>query len=561
MSKLTDVIIIGAGPTGLTAAIEAARHGLSVRIVDRQDARSAFSKALVAHARTLEIFHNMGLIEKVLAAGTIFKALNVYDQNKAMMRIVFEQLAWRDALYPFWLSIPQSETERCLEEKLTQLGIQVERQTELDDLEQQPDLVRLTLKHTDGSREIADAAWVVGCDGARSTVRKLLNLDFEGRAEDEMFILADVGIESDLPEDEGYNVLSSDGVMLIVPLPVPHYRRLIFHMPSLKPHEDPEITLASLQALIDKRTYLPVKLTDLGWTSHFSVKHFVVSQHRHGRVCLAGDAAHIHSPVGGQGMNSGIQDAYNLMWKLALVQHGQAKPLLLDSYEAERHPVAKNLIKRVSIATRIITTSHPISRILRNQLGRLLINTKAVKNRLGRNVAMLDLNYRKSPIVQEDTQSESLLTNVFLRRGQKLSGFHKGPKAGYRAPNVIFQSSGSAVKALWDYFYGTEHILLMFMGLNEAASIKTTCTLAEQIQAQYQASFRPILVARKDHFPDAPSPFVLLDACDTVHRAYGASNPCLYVIRPDQYIAYRSQSLNPDSLIGYLDRILHRKQA
>ncbi|MDQ7025124.1 MAG: FAD-dependent monooxygenase [Anaerolineae bacterium] len=557
MSKLLDVIIIGAGPTGLTAAIEAVRHGLSVRIVDKNDARSIYSKALVAHARTLEVFHDMGLVDDVLASGQIFTALNIYDQNKSMARIVFEELDWKDTLYPFWLSIPQSDTERCLEEKLNQLGVYVERKTELYDIKQQADFVSVTLKQADGSHETVDASWVIGSDGARSTTRKLVNLHFEGHADDEIFILADVKIESDLPEDEGYNILAADGVVLIVPLPEPQYRRLIFHMPTLRPDQPPDITLEMLQELMDKRTHFSMKLSDIGWTSHFSVKHFVVSKHRQGRVFLAGDAAHIHSPVGGQGMNSGIQDAYNLIWKLALVQHGQAKSILLDSFETERHQVAENLIKRVSMATQIITTNHPISQSLRNRIGNILINTDLVQNQLGRNVAMLNIHYQESPVVSQDVVDDLSIKKVLHTLSRNSNDFHNAPKAGYRAPNVIIQADGETVReSLFDHFHGIHHTLLIFMGQEDAASMKTLSMIAEHVKGQYKAPIRPLIIANKDYIANEQSPSVIVDTNNRIHQTYRAAQSCLYLIRPDTHIAYRNQQLQLDALTKYLDRIL-----
>lgn len=551
MTKQLDILIVGAGPTGLTAAIEAVRHGLSVRIIDKNATRSIHSKALVAHARTLEIFHDMGLIDNVLAHGQIFKALNIHDQKKQMTRIVFEDLNWKDALYPFWLSIPQSDTEMCLEEKLAELGVLVERDIELIALEQYDDCVFATLKHADGQQETVTSAWMLGSDGARSTTRKLLNLDFEGHADDEVFILADVKMETELPEDEGYNILSADGVVLIVPLPQADYRRLIFHMPALKLEDNPDITLDSLQSLLDERTQLSMTLREVGWTSGFSVKHFVASKHREGRVFLAGDAAHIHSPVGGQGMNSGIQDAYNLIWKLALVHHAQANPILLDSYEAERHQVAESLIKRVSIATQIITAHHPVSQAIRNQIGNILVNSDTVQNQLGRNVAMLDIHYHDSPVVKEDVVVSSFhkITNSLGGNGHS---FANAPQAGYRAVNVMRKEESM----LFDYLHGIHHTLLIFMGEQAPASIKTLLTFAEHVKKHYQADIHPLIIVNNDNSSHEQLDNSLMDANGAIHRAYGAEQACLYLIRPDSHIAYRSQTLDLDSLTKYLDQIL-----
>jgi 6-methylpretetramide 4-monooxygenase / 4-hydroxy-6-methylpretetramide 12a-monooxygenase len=392
-STAPDVLIIGAGPTGLTAALEAIRHGLSARVIDQNDVRSIHSKALVVHSRTLEIFQDMGLASCVLNNGRKFDALNIHTPDRRLARIVFGELGWQDAVFPFWLSIPQSETERCLEEHLNELGGRVERGTELIDLEQFPDFARVRLKHRDDSIETIEVPWVVGCDGARSRTRRLLGLEMKGKADDNVFILGDVRIGWDVPEGEGINVLSPDGIVLIVPMPQPKRYRIITHMPKATISDTPRITLDCLQGLVNQRSNFDARLSDLTWSSVFSSKHFVVSHHRLGRVFMAGDAAHIHSPVGGQGLNSGIQDAYNLMWKLALVQKGKARPKLLDSYSAERHATAEDLIAGVGMATKILTVKHRLAQKVRDQLAGVLLNLDPVRNRMGRNVAMLDIKY------------------------------------------------------------------------------------------------------------------------------------------------------------------------
>ena len=538
MNKQIDVLIIGAGPTGLTAAIEAVRHGLTVHIIDQNACRSIHSKALVAHAKTLEIFHDMGLVDDVLAQGKIFKALNIYDQNEHMARIIFEDLNWKDALYPFWLSIPQSETERCLEERLNQLGVVVERQTKLLHFVQNETSVTATIQRVDHPSEEVTASWLIGCDGSRSRTRKQLNLDFVGQADDKVFVLADVHLETSLPEDEGYNILSPDGVMLIVPLPEPQQRRLIFHMPELTVADIPPITLAYLQSLVAGRAKLNIRVREVGWTSSFTVKHFVASQHHHGRVFLAGDAAHIHSPVGGQGMNSGIQDAYNLIWKLALVQRGMAKPLVLDSYEHERHQVAKRLIKQVNTATKIVTLHNPVGQMVRNRIGHILINTEWVQNQLGRHVAMLDIHYRDSPLSSEP------------------SGRKTAVQAGDRAPNVL--NKIAAVADIYNCFYGTHHTILFFTGENEPVSLEQWQALSTQLKERYQAEIRPFLITQHLHgeLITDTNDQVIHDPHGQIHQTYDVNEPTIFVIRPDLHIGYRNPHTDLADLTTYLNRLL-----
>ncbi|MBT3322893.1 MAG: FAD-binding protein [Anaerolineae bacterium] len=559
-----DVLVIGAGPAGLTAAAEAIRHGLSVRIIDQNESRTLFSKALVVHSRSLEIFQDMGFADAVVNSGTKFRSLNMHTGTKELSRIVFQELNWKDADFPYWLSIPQSETERCMEDHLNDLGGIVERNTELVDLEQFEDYVRVTLKHEGDSIERIDVSWMVGCDGARSKTRKLLGLELEGKADDEVFILGDVIFDWDLPEDEGHNILSTDGIVLIVPLPEKGRFRLIFHMPELSVGYEPEVTLELLQKLIDQRTPFNTQISDLTWSSTFTSKHFVVSDHRKGRVFLAGDAAHIHSPVGGQGLNSGIQDAYNLMWKLALLHHGKAFPELLGSYTIERHKTAQDLITRVGTATKIVTLKNSLALQLRNQLASLLLNTDKMQNRMGRDIAMLDISYENSSVIVQDFLPQNQANHVLNRFKQMINhnehDFHQGPSAGMRAPNIMLSANNITQPAsLHDLYRGTHYALMLFSGATNSPNMDTLLEIGTTIQSQYQASIKPYIITLDLPANEEDNEHFIIDADKNIHELYAAWQPCLYLIRPDKYIAYRSQIINQDQLTTYLDRILIRK--
>jgi 6-methylpretetramide 4-monooxygenase / 4-hydroxy-6-methylpretetramide 12a-monooxygenase len=563
MTATPDVLVIGAGPAGLTAAAEAIQHGLSVRVIDQNQSRSVYSKALVVHSRSLEVFDDMGCVEGVIHSGQKFHALNIYADKKSIARIVFEELDWQDANFPYWLSIPQSETERCLEEHLNELGGSVERCTELVSLEQFPDYVRVTLRHEGDSIETLDVPWVVGCDGARSLTRQLLGLELKGKADDEVFILGDVKIDWDLPENEGNNILSADGIVLIVPMPEPRRYRIIAHMPALSITDQPQITLELLQDLVDQRTPFKMRLSDLTWSSFFSSKHFVVSEHRKGRVFLAGDAAHIHSPVGGQGLNSGIQDAYNLMWKLALVQRGQALPRLLDSYAWERHKIAESLITNVGMATKVVTLKKPLVQKLRNQLAGIVLNTDLVRSRMGRGVAMLDIAYKDSPVVAQDLASNSVAGQTWgkfknLFRDSR-HDFGQGPSAGMRAPNVTMLSDRVGLSSsLFDLYRGTHYTLMIFAGVTDSPYIENLIRAGAMIQAQYRAPLQFYVVVAEPLCHLLDQAHILVDADKSIHRAYASWAPSLYLIRPDKYIAYRSESIDPNRLATYLDRTLVR---
>ena len=264
------------------------------------------------------------------------------------------------------------------------------------------------------------------------------------------------------------------------------------------------------------------------------------------------------SPVGGQGLNTGLQDAYNLMWKLALVHHGKGSQKLLDSYDAERHEVAEATIKKVSFVTSLVTTKNPISRTLRNQLAAILINTDAVQNRFGRNVGMLDIGYRNSPVVQEDTIRLTPMQQVRKVLGRNVSTFDEGPSCGDRAPNVFFMDidQKNTSHSLVDYLYGTHHKLLLFAAPQAQAPslmLQQVKTLVEQRYADRIDCYLVTTAARSASEWDGA---MIVDKDGAIHRRYGVSEEAIYLCRPDHHIAYRSQPVRLDLFTAYLTKIL-----
>lgn len=518
--EAVDLLVVGAGPTGLVAAIEALRHGLSVRLVDQAERRSPHSKALVLHARSLEVLDDLGCVDAVLQAGRPFVALNVLAPGgRALGRIEFSRLDWGGAPYPMWLTIPQSETERCLEERLVALGGKVERPLALRTVKNAPHGVEAELVRPDGTTETCRAAWLVGADGASSSVRRALGTPLEGDTTGELFMLADVAIESPLTDGEGYNVLARDGVLLIVPMPKPGVVRLIAHLPKEKADAPPTIDLPMLQRLVDTRTGLPTRLSSLGWTSVFSPKHFMASALRRGRVFLAGDAAHIHSPVGGQGLNTGLQDTYNLVWKLAAVHRGRARAALLDTYQVERHAVGERMIHGVRRATRALTLRAPLAQAVRNRVAGVALGLPRVRDQLGAPVGMLTLRYDPGLAVAAQVAPGS-------------------PRTGERAAQ---QASTPALSAS---LRGTQHTLLLFDGLRARvaeADVEAVTALARRHAGA------AVKVLRVRH-GDAAGPDELADADGAVHRAFSAELPLVVWVRPDKHVAFRG----PPSAEGVL---------
>jgi 2-polyprenyl-6-methoxyphenol hydroxylase-like FAD-dependent oxidoreductase len=342
MVTTPTVLVVGAGPVGLVAACELARRGVGVRIIDKLTTPAPESRALAVHARSLDMLAQMGVADELIATGLKCGAMQMYSGHQKLFRIPLDSV---DAAYPFSLNTPQSETERVLTAHLASLGVTIERGVELTALTQGSAEVRGTLQHRDGTTEETTADWVIGTDGAHSVVRQLVGDKLEGTFVGEHFLLGDVQVDYDaehtIDAATMYTFFSPAGPVLVLPFRSGRARV----MAQIHPEDslDQENLLAELQKIVDARVG-GISVSQPHWLTSFELRHALVRQYRHGRVFLAGDAAHIHSPAGGQGMNTGMQDAFNLAWKLAAVIDGHAGDGLLESYQAERRPIAESVI-------------------------------------------------------------------------------------------------------------------------------------------------------------------------------------------------------------------------
>jgi 2-polyprenyl-6-methoxyphenol hydroxylase-like FAD-dependent oxidoreductase len=388
----TDVLIVGAGPVGLFLANECARRGLRWRIVEARSTQSAHSKALAIFPRTLEIFDMAGVVRPFLEAANRVTSVSVITHGRTLAHMRF---APEESPYSFIAMVPQDVTERLLVEQLRRRGGAVEYETSFVSAALRDDYVSVTLDRK-GRRTELNAAFVVGCDGAHSAVRHLLNLPFEGARYDSLFMLADIQTNETLPADELQLCPSESGPVAIFPMSATR-RRIVA---TIEHAEEEAPSLELVREILKQRAPAGIEAQALYWSSFFNIHHRQVAQLRVGRMFIAGDAAHIHSPFGGQGMNTGLQDVWNLVWKLDLVLHGRGNNRLLDSYSAERRPVIKHVIETTDILTRVMGTPNKLVQALRDTIIPMVSRLAPFQHAFVERLSELGIAYRGSPIVE-----------------------------------------------------------------------------------------------------------------------------------------------------------------
>ncbi|HSP98290.1 MAG TPA: FAD-dependent monooxygenase [Candidatus Dormibacteraeota bacterium] len=503
MSAEYDVLVAGAGPVGLTLAGLLARLGLRCLAIDRAAVRTDKSKALVMWPRTLELLQSVGAVQPFLAAGTPAYRGRVFSHGRPLAQL---DLSRSGSVFASALMIPQSESERLLEADALAAGVELARQTELLRFSPAAEGVRVVLRAADGSERERSCAWLVGCDGAHSTVRHGLGLDFAGTAENADWFLADVHVAGGLARDEVSIHLHPEGVLAIFPIPPDRFRLIGDIGPSRGEHP-PEPTMADVQSLLDRRGPSGLTAHDPVWLSGFRINDRQVPTYRVGRVVLAGDAAHIHSPAGGQGMNTGMHDAFNLAWKLALTQQGRAKSALLDSYQAERHPVGAMIVRGAGALTRMGTLRNPLARGLRDAVIRALLRIPAAQDAVVSVLTETAIRYRQSPLVRDERAAVP----------------RRGVRAGDRMPDLALRDG-----SLHARLRGGRHALLVPGGGNGVAAAVAAA------------------------FPD------LCDVHEIGADVFGAE--VVAVVRPDTYLGYLGPA-RAENVLAHLESYLVRSAA
>lgn len=533
-----DVFVIGAGPVGMTVAAELTRHGVRCRIVDKRPHIVEHSHASVVHVRTQEVFAAMGIVDGWITNGFPFKqvVMNAFGKHIGILH-----LSGVDSPYPEPRTIGQNITEQLLIEHLAYMGVTVERPVEAIAFQQDSHGVNVTLQYPDGRSEIACASWLISCEGSGSVVRKQLDIPFEGeRYLGQEFVQTDARIRWSYPTGSGYTFINKDKFVGFFPFSDDGFYRILCARPDVDAANREPPTLEEMQQIVRSVADPDAELYEPKWLNRFRTQHRVATKFREGLAFLAGDAGHVHVPVAGQGMNTGIQDAFNLAWKLAAVINGTAKSELLDSYNSERHPVASALIKGTDQGFHALVEPNEFMAFMMKVFAPLAINLEQVQNRLRTIVAEIGIAYHNSPIV-EDHNIGSVVA------------------AGTRAPDaVIVRKKDKRTINLFEVFQGTRWTLLLLGGLKTTS--ETTERLQQIINAvsdKYAQVINTYLVLVDDTFAQLPSSNVsiLMDRNHHLHDKYGAVEACIYLVRPDWYVGFRGSLAHNNDLKNYLEKI------
>ncbi|WP_434381735.1 FAD-dependent monooxygenase [Melittangium boletus] len=538
MTPRAEVLIVGAGPVGLTLALALAQQDIPVRIIDKEASFSGESKAVTLQPRALELYKLLGVTDRLLRAGVANRTMNMHVGTRRVTVLRYDRLA---SDYPFYLHLHQGQTERELVRVLEDRGIRVERATALEGFRQDKDGVTARLVRAGGPDEDVRVAYLVGCDGGHSRVRSGLNLAFTGSRHDDHWIMTDVRIPNmSLARDERHGFILERFPFVVLNLGQGYYRLISARMPD-SPHKGQVPTLEEFREIMTPLGLGHWRLEDPLWLTHYRPSQRLVSHFRVGRVFVAGDAAHVNTPIAAQGLNTGAVDALNLAWKLGLAVRGKAREALLDSYHAERHAAAVSMFAENDRLTTLVFGANPVLRYLaRKQLHLLNLPPLNLKNVLA--TSQLGVHYRHSPVVHK-----APARSVFQ---------HDTARPGDRAPHFVMDAERRT--PLYDILRADRHTLLVLGG--ERPDLPAMRALGAHARKRYGEELRLhfVFAGRTDPtLEDEGLGKVWSDPHQGAHQALGARGAGGVLIRPDAHIAARFPLGAPDGLDTYFRAILN----
>ncbi|NPT36393.1 FAD-dependent monooxygenase [Paraburkholderia xenovorans] len=539
----SPVLIVGAGPTGLAAAMSLARAHIPVRLIDKAMQPNPYSRAIGIQARTLELLEQHRLVEPFLELGHRARIANLFSNGMRLAQLDFDPLHTR---YPYLLFLDQSVTERLLTEHLATFGVTIERGVELTMFAQGAASIQATLRRADGHTETMRPSYMIAADGAHSAIRHRLGLNFEGKTFEQTFLLADLHAETDWPEDEFHIFASGEGLVALFPMGHGRHRLIADHAvepAGVAPAETPAVlgepplnrvpppSLEECKALIARRVRERVDVSDLAWSSYFHVNSRMVDRLRVGRIFLAGDAAHVHSPAGAQGMNTGIQEALNLGWKLARVLKGAAPDRLLDTYHLERHPIERDVLRQTGFITQMAEADHGPLKLLRERVMPVLAALGPLRDAARLTISELSIQYRRSPLTLE----------------RVLDG---GPRAGERAPDALVHvvdgplGRAPGVGCVFDLH--DPAFFSLFLLVPPLPVDEKPLDPAAKHAPPPDAELERVAAEVERLLPGAVRIWRITDTTGdggpALAESYGRTRPSFYLVRPDGYISARGRT-------------------
>ncbi len=531
----TDVLIVGAGPAGLLVANLLARTHVNFILLDKKAGPIDESRAILIHGRTLELLDKLDLADPAIAAGQKMTGVHILIDGKQKVFLPLDAGGEQISPYGYSLVHEQSKTERLLLRGVEEFHPQIEWNTQLVSLTQTEQEATAVIKRADGSEATITAAYVVGADGASSTVRQALGVPFEGSTYEHGFFLADVDMTWSRGTHRWYVNLTQQAFFGAFPYGGTHFRLL--GTLKLRQETRQSLSLEELREIVAReKGFEDITLLGANWISIYNVHRKQAKQFRVGCCFVIGDAAHIHTPAGGQGMNTSLGDAYNLGWKLASVVKQQAQANLLDSYEQERQPIAQAVENGTDKVFNLQITGNPMLNKVRRTFVPLLVNALrrlGFENAIYRAIAQMWVAYRKSPVVSE------------CYEGSK--GKRRGVQAGDRTPYGFLKEGPHTQISIFSLLKGVGHHVLLFEGMQEQGGVNLQI-MQEQIENLLKDYTFPVAI----HLVSADN--------YALQKTYGARTPRLFLVRPDGYIAYSGQADDLESFRTYLNRVFIRQR-